>query len=103
MCTGSIKSDVQLIHDVEGNRPEIAHVWERNLGGHVFNDEDNGRFLQQYCQTDCGDDGVEGLQWVMEVGLCGRGSGGGRYVADQVVHVEVLGNHCGVRRGLVYL
>ena len=40
----SIKSNVQFIHDVEGNRPGSSHVWERNMGGHGFNDEVTGRF-----------------------------------------------------------
>ena len=44
----------------------------------------------------CGDDGREGYQRGIGVGISGIGARGGRDMANEGVRVEVAGNYCGV-------
>ena len=66
------------------------------MSGNGNYDDDPGGLPLHDCKTDGRDDGEEGRQRVMVVGISGRGTGGNRDLVDKGVHVAATGKNCGV-------
>ena len=66
------------------------------MGDYGRDDDGHGGLPSQDFKTDGRDDGEEGRQRVMVMGISGRGTGGNRDLVDKGVHAEATSKHCGV-------